>query len=100
MSIKVTDHDLSPIIAGARLWIDRCLVEDASLLANSRGLWSTANADRLQSGFVERPDSGGDDFMTKLEWQLSDTGAPALPTFGKRGGLMGRLVRSLANPGW
>ncbi|MCE9658079.1 MAG: AAA family ATPase [Burkholderiales bacterium] len=77
MSIKVTDRDLSPIIAAARVWIDRCLVEDASLLADSRGLWTTANADRLQSGFVERPDSGGDDFMTKLERQLLDTGAPA-----------------------
>ena len=77
MSIKVNDRDLSPILSSARSWIERCLVEDASLLADVRGLWTMANADKVQLDFVERPDSGSDDFMTKLERQLSDTGAPS-----------------------
>ena len=77
MARQVADRSIGSLLNAAREWIDHCLVEDASLLAEGRGLWTTANADRLQSGFVERPDSGGDDFMTKLERQLSDTGAPA-----------------------
>jgi 5-methylcytosine-specific restriction protein B len=77
MARQVADRSIGALLDAAREWIDRCLVEDASLLAEGSGLWTTTNADRLQSGFVERPDSGGDDFMTKLERQLSDTGAPA-----------------------
>lgn len=77
MARQISHHDLTPLLEAALLWIERCLVEDRSLLVDNRSLWSGANADCLQSGFVERPDSGGDDFMTKLERQLSDTGAPA-----------------------
>jgi hypothetical protein len=55
MARHLTDRDLAPLLAAARTWIDRCMVEDRSLLADDRSLWTTANADRLQSGFVERP---------------------------------------------
>ncbi len=77
MARHLTDRDLAPLLAAARTWIDRCLVEDRSLLVDDRSLWTTANADRLQAGFVERPDPGTDDFTTKLERQLADTGASA-----------------------
>ena len=65
MARHVTERDLAPLLAAAREWIDRCLVEDRSLLVDDRNLWTAENADRLQSGFVERPDSGSDDFMTQ-----------------------------------
>lgn len=77
MARRLTARDLAPLLGAAREWIERCLVEDRSLLVDDRNLWTAENADRLQSGFVERPDSGSDDFMTKLERQLSDTGPQA-----------------------
>lgn len=77
MARRLTERDLAPLLGAAREWIERCLVEDRSLLVDDRNLWTAENADRLQSGFVERPDSGSDDFMTKLERQLSDTGPQA-----------------------
>jgi 5-methylcytosine-specific restriction enzyme B len=73
----VTDRDLGPLLDAASGWIKRCLVEDSSLLVDDRCLWTTANADRLQSAFVERPDEGQDDFMTKLERQVADAEASA-----------------------
>jgi len=77
MARHVTDHDLAHLLEASHTWIDRCLVDDGSLFVDGRNLWTADNADRLQSGFVERPDSGGDDFITKLERQLTDTGAQA-----------------------
>ena len=39
--------------------------------------WTSENADSLQASFVDRPDDGEDDFMTKLKRQMSDAGASA-----------------------
>jgi len=77
MAIKVTDRDLSPILAAARSWIDRCLVGDGGHLSGDDLRWTSTNANSLQSAFVDRPDDGDDDFMTKLKRQMSDAGAPA-----------------------
>jgi 5-methylcytosine-specific restriction protein B len=77
MAIKVTDRDLSPILAAARSWIDRCLIGNSSLLSADDTRWTSTNADSLQAAFVDRPDDGDDDFMTKLQRQMSDAGAPA-----------------------
>ena len=77
MATRITERDLGPLLAAARTWIECSLVEDRSLLVEERTLWTTANADRLQSGFVERPITGGEDFLSKLERQLADTGASA-----------------------
>ena len=77
MARHVTERDLAPLLAAARHWIDRCLIGDGSLFADGRVLWTKAGADTLQSAFVERPDEGGDDFMTKLERQVADVDASA-----------------------
>lgn len=75
MARQIAQHDLAPLLAAARQWIDRCLIEDHSLLVPERTLWTTANADELQRCFVDRPDPGRDDFLVKLKRQLDDASA-------------------------
>jgi 5-methylcytosine-specific restriction protein B len=77
MARQIADRDLAPLLAAARRWIATCLIADGSLFVPERSLWTTANAEVLQRDFVDRPDAGGDDFMTKLQRQLADAGAPA-----------------------
>ena len=77
MARQITDRDLAPLLDAARRWIDTCLVEDGSLFAPGRTLWTLANADVLQRDFVDRPDAGADDFVTKLHRQLADSGVLA-----------------------
>lgn len=77
MARQARTRDLAPIHRAATQWIDRCLVDDGSLFVEGRALWTAEGAQKLQSCFVERPDAGDDDFMTKLERQMSDAGAPA-----------------------
>jgi hypothetical protein len=67
-------RDMSPTLAAAEQWIRTCLIEDHSLfLPDSR--WTPALVDDLYPAFVDHPDFGDDDFMTKLKGQMK----PALP---------------------
>lgn len=77
MARQIADRDLAPLLEAARRWIDACLVDDGSLFARGRQLWTVANADVLQRDFVEQPDESDDKFMPKLQRQLADAGAPA-----------------------
>lgn len=77
MARQIADRDLAPLLEAARRWIDTCLVEDGSMFALGRELWTAANADILQRDFVDRPDTSSDDFITKLQRQLADAGPPA-----------------------
>lgn len=77
MAMLVTERDLAPVLHAARTWIDSCLVRDGSLFAAGQSIWVASGGESLQTAFVERLDTGGDDFMTKLERQLADAGAPA-----------------------
>jgi 5-methylcytosine-specific restriction protein B len=77
MARQIADRDLVPLLDAARRWIDTCLVEDGSLFAPGRALWTAANVDVLQRDFVDRPEPGTDDFVTKLQRQLVDAGAEA-----------------------
>jgi len=65
MSRHTASHDLSPVLAAARHWLDACLVGDGSVFT-SESLWTASNLEALRVAFVEQPDTGADDFMTKL----------------------------------
>jgi 5-methylcytosine-specific restriction protein B len=58
------------------LWKERCLLEDGSLLFESRGVWTLANLreflDRFLTGAIE---GTGQDFEEKLAIQLDDASA-------------------------
>jgi len=74
MARQTKTRDLTPILVAAESWISRCLIDDCSVfLTNSR--WTGALADEVFHAFVEHPDYGADDFMTKLKRQME----PASP---------------------
>lgn len=77
MARHVNDHDLTPLLNAAQHWIKHCLIEDGSLFAADRQVWTAANADRLQQCFVDRPDTSDDEFFVKLKRQLEDAGLEA-----------------------
>jgi hypothetical protein len=71
MARKVLKRDISPILDAAEKWIGTCLIEDRSLfLSESR--WTASRVDEVFRAFVEHPDFGDDDFMTKLKGQMKN----------------------------
>lgn len=77
MASQIKHHDLAPLLDAARRWIDTCLVADGSLFSADREIWTAANADVLQRDFVDKPDASDDDFMSKLQRQVVDSGSLA-----------------------
>jgi hypothetical protein len=76
MARQVHDRDISPTLAAAEQWRDKCLIEDRSLFSPS-SLWTAELADEVYHAFVEHPDIGKDDFMTKLKGQMRPASRPA-----------------------
>ncbi|WP_093374653.1 AAA family ATPase [Variovorax sp. OV329] len=69
MARKVHDRDVAPLLSAAQRWIERCICADESLLSD-RSLWTPPLVEELRSAFVDHPDAGDDDFMTKLRGQM------------------------------
>lgn len=67
-------HRSPEALEAARLWRDRCLLADRSILSDYR-LWTLENLLHLDRHFVQNLDEGEGDFLQKLEAQL----APAPP---------------------
>jgi hypothetical protein len=76
MARKFTKRDSAPILAAAEKWMKTCLIDDGSLfLPDPR--WTAPLVDEIFHAFVEHPDFGGDDFMTKLKGQMKNASVPA-----------------------
>lgn len=72
MSRYNPDYPSAPeVFAAARLWRDRCFVEDGSALSDEN-LWTEAHVQELIKHFVQRPDAGEGPFLSKLGGQLID----------------------------
>jgi hypothetical protein len=76
MARQVHDRDISKTLAAAQEWINKCLVEDRSVLSD-RPLWTARLVDEVYHAFVEHPDYSKDDFITKLKHQMQPASAPA-----------------------
>src|SRR5690349_713888 len=76
MASRVTRKDLAPTLAAAREWIERCLIDDGSMLSDKR-LWTAPLIAEVKRAFVDRPDGGTDTFMEKLQGQLKAVSRPA-----------------------
>lgn len=63
-----------PVYAAAAEWRDQCLIEDGSLFSPGMTLGQGPGS-ALMTDFVENPDTGTDDFLTKLRGQLGGAGA-------------------------
>jgi hypothetical protein len=69
MARQVHDRDISSTLAAAERWIKTCLIEDRSVFSE-KSLWTAQLVDEVYHAFVEHPDFGADDFMTKLKGQM------------------------------
>lgn len=69
MARHTNARDIAPLLLAAHHWIERCLLESGSLLAD-HSLWTPPLLEELRSAFVDHPDAGDDDFMTKLRGQM------------------------------
>ena len=75
MARQINTRDISPILAAAEQWIKTCLIENNSIFATSR--WTRVLVDEVHHAFVDHPDAGEDDFMTKLIRQMKPASSPA-----------------------
>lgn len=69
MARKVSERNISKILAAAERWITECLIADQSLFSRD-ALWTSDLLPEVIKAFVEQPDYGDDDFMTKLRGQM------------------------------
>ena len=68
--------------AAARMWRDRCLIDDESLF-DSPTFDPLGAAEALVRDFVNQPDASSDDFITKLNRQLATSGRDAVQLAGE-----------------
>src|SRR5258706_3027303 len=76
MAREVPNRDIEPTLLAARQWINQCLVEDGSLFSPG-SLWTLSHVEEVSRAFVDHPDFGNDDFLTKLKGQMAGTSANA-----------------------
>ncbi len=76
MAHLFSKRDVSSILAAARLWIQKCLIEDGSVFVAEKR-WTPSLTDEVYCAFVEHPDTGTDDFITKLKGQMANTSNPS-----------------------
>jgi hypothetical protein len=69
MARQVHNRDITPTLAAAEQWVNNSLIENGSLFSEA-SLWTTTLADEVHHAFVDHPDFGKDDFMTKLKGQM------------------------------
>lgn len=70
MARAISQRDLGPILAAASAWVDNCWINDGSLFS-ADALWTPALIEEVRAAFVDHPDEGGDDFLTKLKGQMA-----------------------------
>jgi len=69
-------HDIGATLAAADQWIEQCLIADGSMFFG-RAIWTAQNVRALVHGFVDRPDTGKQSFVEKLQKQISDVSVDA-----------------------
>jgi hypothetical protein len=70
MATEVHNRDIKPTLLAARQWISECLIEDGSLFSTGL-LWTLPHVEEVSRAFVDHPDNGDDDFLTKLKGQMA-----------------------------
>ena len=69
-------RSISKVLAAADQWIRTCLIEDRSMFS-AEPRWTVSLVAELIGAFVEHPDYGDEDFMTKLNGQMKGASPPA-----------------------
>src|SRR5881392_735391 len=76
MASRIGHQDIAPTLAAAREWMERCLIDDGSMLSDKR-LWTASLIEEVKRAFVDHPDTGPDTFMEKLQGQLKPASVAA-----------------------
>lgn len=76
MARQCSTRDISSILGAAEQWTRTCLIEDRSVFSQEPR-WTSQRVDQVYHAFVEHPDVGADDFITKLKGQMRDAGPAA-----------------------
>ena len=76
MARTTNDNNLKPVIDAYQQWIRDCLVGDGSIFS-SASLWTLEHVAEVKKSFVDHPDTGPDDFPTKLNRQMKNASATA-----------------------
>ncbi|MBI4018469.1 MAG: hypothetical protein HY368_02570 [Candidatus Aenigmarchaeota archaeon] len=76
MARAINGRDNSSTLDAAVHWLKACLIEDRSIFSKE-SLWTTKLADEVYHAFVEHPDFGDDDFLTKLKGQMKSASPQA-----------------------
>jgi len=66
---QTAKKDIAPILAAAQNWILNCLIEDRSLFSD-QNLWTPTLISAVRTAFVDHPDEGDEDFISKLKGQM------------------------------
>ena len=72
MARRFQGRDSSPILSAAENWIKECLIEDRSVFIQE-ARWTASLVEKVYRLFVEHPDYGHEDFMTKLKGQMGSS---------------------------
>lgn len=67
--------DLTSVLNAARRWINDCLIGDGAILSDEQ-LWTPPVVEELRAAYVDNPDFGKGDFVTKLVKQLEAASDP------------------------
>ncbi len=69
MARQVHDRNIAPTLVAAEQWINNCLIDAGSLFSRA-SFWTIELAEEVHHAFVDHPDFGKDDFLTKLKGQM------------------------------
>ncbi len=69
MARIVNKRDISQTLEAFRTWSDKCLIENGSLFS-SNPLWTPALIEEVREAYVDHPDLGARDFISKLQDQM------------------------------
>ena len=72
MARRFKGRDSAPILSAAENWIKECLIEDRSVFIQE-ARWTAPLVEKVYQAFVEHPDFGHEDFMTKLKGQMGSS---------------------------
>jgi 5-methylcytosine-specific restriction enzyme B len=76
MARLTKSRSLEPVINAAQEWVRNCLIGDRSVFS-ADALWTQENVAEVHRAFVEHPDEGDDNFLTKLKGQMEPASASA-----------------------
>ena len=83
MGSRETGEGVENVYAAAQKWVDRALRADDSLFTPGKPIWSSKWLRELRERFLDKPDAPGDNFMQKVEQQLSESSPEVYQLMGE-----------------